>query len=221
MSYILDALKRAEAQRARGSVPGLNALPTTALPPDTQRSARTVWWVSATAVVVVAGAAWWWLASPVAPAAKAPAAATGAAPGMDPPPAAAVQTPSAEPVVPPVAAARPAPAKARAAAPAASSAKAVARAGKASGPTTAAAAASAPPPRIPTLAELPDDLRRQVPAMAISGAAWSENAAMRMVIINGQVFTEGTSPAPDVVLEQIRQRSAVLRFRGQQFQLPH
>ncbi|MBK8070902.1 MAG: general secretion pathway protein GspB [Ramlibacter sp.] len=221
MSYILDALKRAEAQRARGSVPGLNALPTMAVPQDTQRSARTVWWVSATAVVVVAGAAWWWLASPVAPAAKAPAAATGAAPGMDPPPAAAVQTPSAEPVVPPVAAARPAPAKARAAAPAASSAKAVARAGKASGPTTAAAAASAPPPRIPTLAELPDDLRRQVPAMAISGAAWSENAAMRMVIINGQVFTEGTSPAPDVVLEQIRQRSAVLRFRGQQFQLPH
>ena len=57
--------------------------------------------------------------------------------------------------------------------------------------------------------------------MSISGAAWSENAAMRMVIINGQVFTEGTSPAPDVVLEQIRQRSAVLRFRGQQFQLPH
>jgi general secretion pathway protein B len=209
VSYILDALKRAEAQRARGSVPGLNALPTMAVPQDTQRSARTVWWVSATAVVVVAGAAWWWLASPVAPAAKAPAAATGAAPGMDPPPAAAVQTPSAEPVVPPVAAARPAPAKARAAAPAASSAKAVARAGKASGPTTAAAAASAPPPRIPTLAELPDD------------AAWSENAAMRMVIINGQVFTEGTSPAPDVVLEQIRQRSAVLRFRGQQFQLPH
>ena len=44
MSLLMDALKRAEAQRARGSVPGLNALPTMAVPQDTQRSARTVRW---------------------------------------------------------------------------------------------------------------------------------------------------------------------------------
>ncbi len=65
-----------------------------------------------------------------------------------------------------------------------------------------------------TVAELPPDIRGQLPALAISGATYSSNPAHRMLIINGQVFHEGEKPAPDLVLEQILQKSVVLSFRG-------
>ena len=85
-------------------------------------------------------------------------------------------------------------------------------------PASATVADIAPPApveaRIPDLKDLPDALRRELPALAIAGASYSENPANRMLIVNGQVFHEGDRIAPDHVLEQIRLKSAVLRFRG-------
>jgi hypothetical protein len=39
------------------------------------------------------------------------------------------------------------------------------------------------------------------------------------VIINGQLFRETDALAPELTLRLIRQRSAILEFRGQRFEL--
>jgi len=71
--------------------------------------------------------------------------------------------------------------------------------------------------RIPALAELPAELQRELPKLAISGGVYSSAALQRMLIVAGQVHNEGSEIAPGVVLEQIRPRSAVLRYKGQRF----
>jgi len=84
-------------------------------------------------------------------------------------------------------------------------------------PTTPAAQQ----PRVGTLAELPDTVRQQLPALAISGATYSENPQYRMVIVNGQVLHEGDTAAPGVVLEKIRQKEVVLRTQGYRYAAPY
>jgi general secretion pathway protein B len=86
---------------------------------------------------------------------------------------------------------------------------------------SAPASAAAPAPRIPKLAELPDDVRRTVPALTIGGSVYSPQPAARMVIVNGQVFREGDTLAAGFKLEQIRPKSAVFSIRGQAFELPY
>jgi general secretion pathway protein B len=48
---------------------------------------------------------------------------------------------------------------------------------------------------------------------------YSEIPAQRMVILNGQVLREGDAVSDELVLEQIRARSAVMRLRGQRFEI--
>lgn len=65
-----------------------------------------------------------------------------------------------------------------------------------------------------TLAELPENIRTSIPKLNVSGSVYSGNAAQRMLIVNGQVLNEGSTVAPDLVLETIGQRDAVLNYRG-------
>ena len=82
-------------------------------------------------------------------------------------------------------------------------------------PTGAGPARSGPAPdRIVAVSELPADVQRELPKLVIAGGVHSENAAQRMLIVGGQVRSEGAEIAPGLVLEQIRANSAVLRFRG-------
>lgn len=245
MSYILDALRRAEAERERerGQVPGLHSqtLPgadTGAIP------ARPRWlpWAGGGLLVMAGvGAGLWWSSGPGAgsPAAEAPVALppppaiapapapmVTATPTVPPPatvdvaPSPAVATPPASPYLPPPLA-RPAPAIAptpatRDPAPAAAPAPL-------SGARPVAPATPAPAPadtRLPRVAELPEAVRRELPRLAISGSVYSDDAPSRFVIINGDVAHEGATLAPDLVLEQIRPRELVLRFKGQRFRQP-
>lgn len=163
-----------------------------------------------------------------APAAPAPAApkTADAAPGNE-------KTPRAsKPAPPPRSHATQAPrreADRTAAAPA--TAPATAPAARAASPQPAPAAQArpaqpvapppAPPPeRLRTLAELPDDLRSSVPQLAFGGSVYSDMPAQRMVILNGQVLREGDALTNELQIEQIRPRSAVLRVRGQRFEMP-
>jgi general secretion pathway protein B len=66
MSYILDALKRADAERGRGQVPGLNAQPLGGTQAAPARSGARWGWVVAGAVLVLLAAAAWWALRPVA-----------------------------------------------------------------------------------------------------------------------------------------------------------
>ena len=71
------------------------------------------------------------------------------------------------------------------------------------------------------MAELPAEVQRDLPKLAISGGVHSENAAQRLLIVGGQVKSEGAELAPGVVLEQIRPRTAVLRFKGYRYSQPY
>jgi general secretion pathway protein B len=119
MSYILDALKRAESERSRGQIPGLHAQPMARVALDREERAP-VWktLVFALIAALVLGAlAWWWLsADGSAPAAvppqTAPLAASPSTPAAPANPPAQVNAPTpvvaaAEPVV--SAASKPAP----------------------------------------------------------------------------------------------------------------
>jgi len=68
---------------------------------------------------------------------------------------------------------------------------------------------------------LPDDIRRELPQLTVGGAMHSDVAANRMLVLNGGVFREGDQPAPGVVLEEIRLKSAVLRYKGHRYSISY
>jgi general secretion pathway protein B len=91
MSYILDALKRAESERSRGEIPGLHAQPMARVALDLEDN-TPVWKtlvLVVIAVVALGALAWWWLSgdwpAPAAVPAQAPPLA--ASPSTSPAPA--------------------------------------------------------------------------------------------------------------------------------------
>ena len=263
MSYILEALRRAETERERKRrVPGLHAQPVPVLPAEEQRAPPSRMWMwialGLGAAMLVAGL---WRCTSGDAAGDEPMAARGAATGsvtpnarapaepLPPPPAAALTTTepaapvaaaAAAPEHPPTAphkaatvAAKPSPKLEPHGSPAAPTEPPAARPGPVGAaktavsgatpratPAAATGPAAAPEPRLRSLAELPADIRASVPPLAFGGSVYSEVAAQRMVILNGQVMREGDAIGDDLVVEQIRPRSAVLLVRGQRFEMP-
>lgn len=260
MSYILDALRRADAERGRAGVPGLHTQ--SVLPVSggegRRKEAQPLMWMGLGAAVVAAGAVAWSLAGPTEPphavalasatqaaappVGAAPSPHTEAAPAMPPDPAPAA--PVAEPAPPPVAArpepAAPPPERSTAAKsdpvaprpvavqpspatpPAAVARNAAARARAAQDEV----ARPAPTPalrqeRVYALHELPEPLRRAMPALDIGGSIYSATPASRFLIINGQIYHEGDSVTPELTLEEIHLRAAVLRFRDRRVQVTY
>lgn len=292
MSFILDALRKADAERERGAVPGVHAQPTYAggAAPGRTRPGAMPWLgagAAALASLVFAAMAWYVFSNrssgargsaepgsvaavpmaPIAPIAQmAPMTPTPPTPAVRPieptPAVAARPTETAAPAAPVTPAptalpatrsespTRPALAPARAGPPVAGAApkaitdaagrplsppppppapKAEARPADTAttAPTAAAPGASATPPlaaassRIYATGELPDEIRRQLPALSVGGSMYSPTPANRIVIVGGQVFHEGDRITPDLVLHQIRQKSAVLGFKGYRYELTY
>lgn len=225
MSYILDALQRADAERERGHVPGLNSQ---RVPPASRRPVQVrrwrLWHVAlAIAVGLCAMLALWWWQPPSVLSVPTPAAEPTAAPVSNaPPPAPAAPIARTEPVLPILAPPRPEPASPTArttAAPgkaptATPPAEAPAQAAK---PATAETPSSSNPVR--TFAELSPEVRAQLPAVNVSGSTYSKDAAVRMLIVNGKVVQEGQEIAPGLKLETIGQRSAVLNHQGMRYSI--
>lgn len=76
------------------------------------------------------------------------------------------------------------------------------------------AAADAP---IPTLRELPDNIRQQIPAFSTNGFLYSPNKADRTVLINQKLLHEGDQVAPDLVLETLTPSGMVLNYKGYRY----
>ena len=293
MSYILDALRRAETERQRGAVPGLHAqaMATSLAEPVSvsRRGPGALLWAGGAGLLLALGATAWWLtAAPVPVVQVAPAhPLPGALPNLPPPavqvspapqgqqaaslaeqaqqaqqaglaPASSPSSDAPPPVRPalPVGAAPLGPAPAPVNTPGAARTLAPTlpalpqRAAlppplltppplstlptlptQPDGPLTAVPAPAPPAPalapapapapaRLPTLAELPEAQRRELPPLAVGGAVFAELPAQRIVILNGQVFHEGDRVAPDLLVQQIRLKSVVLAWRGQRFELP-
>ena len=220
MSYILDALRKAEAERERGTVPSIHAQPAFAGAQPASAPASSRLWIVLLVVggliaLILAFAFYLLLGrSPasevLAPVAARPVPVPVAAAPVAATPAPLAVTPASAPVPTPAeAATRPAP-----------------RPRPTASPTTAAKTAAAPLPaaskpdeRIYAASELPDDIRRQLPALAVGGSMYSPTPKDRLVIINGQVLHEGDRITPDIVVERIRLKAAVLAFKGYRYLL--
>ncbi len=214
MSYILEALRRSQAERERGRVPGIDAQPAPAEPPaGASRALPMVWVASAMGLLLLlaaaVAAAWWTRQQPRAavgvndgPVRSQPAPAPAVLPPTILPPAVLPQVVSAPPP-----AVLPAP---RPEAPAA----------KASPPLPSAAPGAPAAPRPLAIAELSADQRRDLPAMVIGGSIWSDNVGNRFVIVNGQVVREGEAAAAGVTLERVGPKSATLRWRELRIEVP-
>src|SRR3990167_2515916 len=232
MSYILDALRRADAERQRGGVPDLHAQPAAGTTASAQAGAaaerstlqgRGALLVMVVGGVVLAVAAAWWLgrASPREPVPVVAPVSVPSAPAL---PARAPDRPTVAPAaLPPAPAAPLAAGPAPAALPALKAAPPVAPP-PATAPARAAPAASIMAASAPDLvirwAALPDATRSSLPALAWSGGVYADQPAQRLVVVNGQVAREGDELAPGLRLERIQPKSVVVRWRGQRIELP-
>ncbi|TDM06195.1 MAG: hypothetical protein C4K60_16335 [Ideonella sp. MAG2] len=212
MSYILEALKKAEAEREKGQVPGLRSQLEAASPAVTLSSTAkpVTLWLMAAALAVAGGGLWWWWQRPQ-PLASVPPSSFKAA-----------ERPTAPSVAVdprPVAAAVPAPAPPPAATTASSSANPVSNvAQNRPKPLKASVAASAALPaveRVLRWQSLTAAQRQQLPKLQWGGAMDSPDPKARMVIVNDQVMREGDTLGQGLVLERIEAKSAVLNLNGQ------
>lgn len=218
MSYVLEALKKAQAQREQGGVPGIHSLqvPYVAVEGKARSNLKPVLWSIAVLLVAIVALLVWRQDATPAPAALAPAppALVSVAP---PAPVAPVVAPAPTPEPTPVAEslakgevqlAGPTPAE-----------RAAARKKERSQPKPPATAQTksepkAAEPRVYAVADLPEGVRRALPTLVISGGSYSTNPAQRLIIVNNQVFTEKSEPAPGVVVQSIEPSAAVLTYRG-------
>jgi general secretion pathway protein B len=254
VSLILDALRKADSERERETVPGLHAQPLPSLSAELAPRPRTqAWrWIPLGMAIGALVPAAWLLAtrdtpqsaeeraatSPAqakaAPAVPRPAAATAgrsstaAASLPSPAPTAATQaTPEArvaqsakpKPVAEPAPWTDPDNRKGIGAIKAAPSAGAAMASSK---PESSSAVASAPPPAAtPVYAreQLPPDIRAELPNLVVGGSIYSPSPAARSVIINGRIYRENDALNPELVLEQIQLKAAVLRYKGYRFEI--
>ena len=236
MSYILDALKRADAERERerGAVPGLHARQATNLAsPTRDRMSSRVWMVIAALLVLaglVAAGLWFWQMpdAAVRPAALEPAAPQPTVPATLAQPAPTVPVVVATPSAASSSAPLPVPAASRSASRPASAVRSAAipvqpksKPETKSDPVTKEAVNQLTPPAVQLLTNLPEDLRRQIPPLAITGSVYSKNPDQRLLLVNNQVLSRGSLAAPEVTLEEIQAKSSVFSFRGTRFRVAH
>ena len=248
MSYILDALRRADAERERGAVPSLQSQQHTIIEDDAApaRPRSLVWAVVALALAVLALLAWNFLGGSRAGACAHRRVDHDAGAGarcrrFSPRPRCRPRP--CRPRRPRRRCRRPTRRRRRARA-AGDANAAPGRGGTGAMAKTAVDARRTPraerrrrrsesvprrpqrrcragtaEPRVHSQAELPEEIRRDLPKLVIGGSSYSGDAASRMVMINGQVFHEGDRLAPDLVLERIRLKSAVLSFKGWRYEV--
>ena len=228
MSYILDALRKADSERERGEIPGLHAQTAASLDdsaPTSSVNQKLVWAVAALAAVLVLVLSWLiWSRSEPQPE-RPPMPPEQAAMGMRPaPPPAAPQgmappvtTPTAglyPPVNTPPPVAQTQPVMAAPAVPAVQPQAVVAAPPQ---PKTevpiARKAAATEESKLYRLMDLPESVRKDLPTLTIGGAMYSAPASQRMLIINSHVLPEGAKISNDLPLESIQLKSAIFRFR--------
>ena len=229
MSYILEALKKSQAERQLGELPSIHAPQVQLHDGAASASARRapVWLaLGGVAVAVAAALLLWqpWQADAAAPAAAAvvPAVLAQAVPAplpVDAPPAAVAPAPVAA-FVPPAATAAPV-----------HHARPVAEPkqetpGQAVSPPVAAPAPAVPPTpaaeeSVPGMRDLPEPIQRQIPAIAIGGYIYSKNPADRLLLIDKVLRHEGEELAPGLVLEKLQPKAAIFSFKGYRYRVPY
>jgi general secretion pathway protein B len=239
MSYILEALKKAQAERQLGSAPTIHApqvVPAAASATTAGRRPLLIG-LGAGALVVAAGALFVWrqapapapqAAAPRAPLAEPARAPDGLAVSAPPVPARAPATaraagPAAEPAV---AAAPPAPVRPAAAPRAVPPPPVPAASAPVASPAPAPSApvatrVSAPEDGLPYLQQLPDAQQRDIPRVTFGGYMYSSNPADRLLLVDKALRHEGEEVAPGLVLEKLLPKAAVMNYRGTRYRVAY
>ncbi|MDX8123519.1 general secretion pathway protein GspB [Janthinobacterium sp. GMG2] len=222
MSYILEALKKSQAERQLGELPSIHA-PQVQLHDGAASGAASrvpVWLALGGVAVAVAAALLLW--QPWQVAATAPAVLAQAVPAPVPaavPPAVPAPAPVAVPVpvpVPPAAVAAPV-----------QHARPVAEPKQE--PPVPAPAPAVPVPAaapsaeetVPGMRDLPEPIQRQIPPVAIGGYIYSKNPADRLLLIDKVLRHEGEELAPGLVLEKLQPKAAIFSFKGYRYRVPY
>jgi general secretion pathway protein B len=216
MSYILEALKKAQAERQLGTAPTLHAptLQTAEQAAGGHRRPMVLALLGMGVVILVLLAI---VLRPgqqgqpaVAPQAAAPAAKL---PPKAPRPDLVLKaTPAAAPapvaLPPPVATITPPP-----------------RPQPVTEPAPAAAAQpsskAAPEEPVMNLRDLPEPIQRSIPQIAVGGYIYSKNAADRLLLIDKVLRHEGEEVAPGLTLEKLQPKEAVFNFKGYRYRVPY
>lgn len=245
MSYILDALKRAEAERS-GAGQARTALPASFTPAPAGHSVRVpLLATSGLLVAAVIGVITFSMLRPVSapsmPLSATPAATssttasttlttpTAASPSSSPAtlsspsPAATNETLSAAlaPEPEPASTSIPAPAAVIIPPPLATARTPErtpsTRARTENDERQASARKAATSPALGTLRDLPADLQREIPPLAVGGFLYSSNPADRSVLINKRLRREGDEIVPGLVLEALQPNGMVFNYRGHRY----
>ena len=240
MSYILEALKKAQAERQLGNAPTIHApAPSYAAPRAGQGAQRRYLALGVGLVVVVAAVVLLWprlageppvrLAT-VTPPVVAPAAAPTTAP---------VTAPTTAPVATPALAAVVVPAPAPAVQPAPAPAPVAEARPVRTKPAPAPVAPPSTPPReatpapatvtaqpggdepLRTLQQLPDALQREIPKLAFGGYIYSPTPGESLLLVDKMLRREGEEVAPGLVLERLTPKAAVMNYRGTRYRAPY
>ena len=249
MSYILDALQKAEAERKLGAVPGIYT-PATQTAASAPGSRRMLWLgaVLTALAMVLAALAWWrpWHSPQNAglPAIPDSALPAPAKPVPVPVPAMVQRSKEAAPQPRPVPMpGQPAVSTLQPPAEKPLKPKAAAAAAAASVPKPIADAAPVATSRTPqpeqktaavqiverqgkeseplTLRELPEQIQRDIPALTIGGYIYSNNPAERSLLINNKLLREGDEVAPGLTLEKMMRGNVVLSYKGYRYRMPY
>ncbi len=235
MSLILDALRKADAERERGSVPSLHSHPVVPLSEETPAKPRSgtnwLWIAIGVSAGLLGAAAIWVMVGRDAPRASASQVAAAPAPSGPPAVAPAAPSPQAAPATAVSASSSPAPA--------ATAAPEVAQPAPWSPPEERksderrSAPAEATKPAVPVLGnvppadapiytrdQLPPNVRAELPQFSVGGSIYSPVPAARSLIVNGQLFREKDRLTQDLTLEEIKLKAAIFSFRGYRFEVP-
>ncbi|MEW6761149.1 MAG: general secretion pathway protein GspB [Pseudomonadota bacterium] len=227
MSYILDALKKAQAERQLGNAPTIHAPPPMYAAQPGGASRKPLFIGLGVGAIGLALAAVFLLRQP-APA-PAPAVQVAAAPAPAPvtvtaPPAPVAPPP--EPVKPREAPVQPKPAprlEPKAEAPRRAEPVVAEAAPPAPEPTRPVLVAAAPAvdENIGPLAALPDAVQRDIPKVTFGGYIYSPNPAERLLLVDKMLRREGEEVAPGLVLERLLPKAAIMNYRGYRYRVAY
>jgi general secretion pathway protein B len=228
MSYILEALKKAQAERQLGSSPTLHA-PTlqSAEQADAGGRLKAPMVLALLGMAAVIGVLLTLVlrnGEPAAPEAATPPAPVAVAPAPQPQPIPAAPAPALAPAAEPT----PLPA------PVADLPPSVAKLAKAAVPEPQAKAQVQPPPAaapakpsappeepVVNLRDLPDPIQRSIPQVSVGGYIYSKNPSDRLLLIDKVLRREGEEVAPGLTLEKLLPKEAVFNFKGYRYRVPY
>jgi general secretion pathway protein B len=246
MSYILDALKKAESERKLGSVPTMYAqAPNAIAPTDGHGWHKWLPWVLAgtTLGMLIIGLAWLqpWQSqvqtmrnvpaeapavTTIAPATveNPMAIAPEAAKEVKPEPAvtaSSIAAPStqrpAKPAQPttPVLPASPVAEKV----PQVATGSSVAKVASAPIREKESPNVSSEESQVGTPRDLPPNIQAELPAIVVNGYIYAKNPADRSVLINQRLLHEGDQITPELVLEKMLSKGAILNYKGYRYRV--